>query len=84
MSRHTHGLTLRERVLMFFARHPDEELSTSDILDKFGCHDPKIVGKSLMYAASHGVLRKEWSPGGPAMYSAGPALLAEVSPRRAR
>lgn len=71
-------LTLRERVLMFFARNPDEELSTHDIMEKFGILHSKSVKKGLMYAVDQALLERRWTLGSVAVYSAGPALLAEV------
>ncbi len=70
--------SLRERVLMFFAVNPGEELNTLDIMAKFGVPNRVTVGRSLRYAVEHGVLNRRWAVHTVAVYSAGPALLAEV------
>ena len=73
-----HPLTLRERVILFFARHPEEELSTRDVMTKFGMLNRHAVRASLRSAVSQGVLACAWQPGMTGIYSAGPMLLVEV------
>lgn len=72
-------LTLRESVLLFFCRNPEESLNTFDIMTKWGISDRVTVGRLLRGAVEQALLDRQWSPNtGPAVYSAGPALLAEV------
>lgn len=70
-------------VCVFFARHPDEELTAQDIGSKWGVN-PQYVGKSLRYAQIKGWLAstKKANPNAPTkkilFYSAGPRLLKEI------
>lgn len=70
-------------VAVFFAVNPDEELTASDIGEKWGVN-PNNVGKSLRYAQSKGWLRAVKKPNPKAttkkvlFYSAGPRLLKEI------
>jgi hypothetical protein len=74
----TRAMTLRERVVVFFARNPSEELTTHDIVEKFGASDTRSAKQSLRQAVYVGVLRFDWQPGVIGVYSAGPVLRAEV------
>ena len=71
-------LTLRERVLLYFARNVDEELTSRDIAEKFDCRDVRAAGRALRYAVDQGLLCREWQTRQLAVYSAGPVLKAEV------
>jgi hypothetical protein len=71
-------MTLRERVLIYFGRNPDEELNTHDIIEKFGSSDVRAVGRALRYAVEQGVLSRRFETRQLAVYSAGPELLREV------
>jgi hypothetical protein len=71
-------LTLRERVLLYFARNPDECLTSRDIAQKFDCRDVKAAGRALRYAVEQGLLCREWQTRQLAVYSAGPVLRQEV------
>jgi hypothetical protein len=71
-------MTLRERVVLYFGRNPDEELTSHDVLAKWGISDVRIVRNSLRYAVEQGVITRHWRPGQLAVYSAGPVLKAEV------
>jgi hypothetical protein len=71
-------MTLRERVVLYFGRNPDEELTSHDVLAKWGISDVRIVRNSLRYAVRQGVITRHWQPGQLAVYSAGPVLRQEV------
>ena len=71
-------MTLRERVVLYFGRNPDEELTSHDVLAKWGISDVRIVRNSLRYAVEQGVITRQWQPGQLAVYSAGPVLRQEV------
>jgi hypothetical protein len=71
-------MTLRERVVLYFGRNPDEELTSHDVLAKWGISDVRIVRNSLRYAVRQGVIACNWRPGQLAVYSAGPVLRQEV------
>jgi hypothetical protein len=71
-------MTLRERVLLYFGRNPDEELTSRDIAEKFDARDVREVGRALRYAVEQGLLCREWQTRQLAVYSAGPVLKAEV------
>ena len=51
-------LTLRERVLLYFGRNPDEELTSRDIAEKFDARDVREAGRALRYAVEQGLLWK--------------------------
>jgi hypothetical protein len=71
-------MTLRERVLIYFGRNPDEELTSRDIAEKFNARDVREAGRALRYAVEQGLLCREWQTRQLAVYSAGPVLLREV------
>ena len=71
-------LTLRERVLLYFGRNPDEELTSRDIAEKFDARDVREAGRALRYAVEQGVLSRRFETRQLAVYSAGPELRREV------
>lgn len=72
------ALNLRERAILYFGRNPDEELTSHDVMAKWGLTNAASVRNSLRYAVSQGVISCEWKPGQLAVYSAGPDLRKEV------
>lgn len=73
-------LGLSFRVVLFFGRYPDEELSTLDIAVKFDT-PARTVGGCLQRAVRDGMLAKDQGTGGRgklATYTAGPMLLSMV------
>lgn len=73
------------RVVLFFARNPEEELTSADITMKFDIPADKVHG-TLNRAARDGMLRRagqhRGGRGRVLVYSAGDALLALIGERR--
>jgi hypothetical protein len=80
MAKQLNALGLSFRVVLFFGRNPEEELTTLDIAEKFdtpvrtveGCLH-RAVRDDLLAKASRGGGR-----GNPSVYCAGPVLLSMV------
>ena len=71
-------MTLRERVLIYFGRNVDEELTSRDIASKFEARDVREAGRALRYAVEQGLLCRRFEARQLAVYSAGPELRREV------
>ena len=67
------------RILLFFARNPDECLTALDIESKFGIDLGTVLNAVSKYGRA-GLLERvdDNGPGLPALYGAGPALLAAI------
>ena len=69
---------LRDQVLVFFARNPDEALMLSDIEAKFAVHR-STAQQCVRHMAKAGLVSKaQGKKTAPLVVSAGPALLAMV------
>jgi hypothetical protein len=76
---------LPQLVILFFARHPEEELTAGDISEKFDV-PTRRVNKRLKAAVRDGMLVcDEGAPGrgNNSVYSAGPMLLKLIGARMA-
>jgi hypothetical protein len=73
------AMTLVDRVVVFFARNPEESLSSQDVSVKFGVALEDVYF-SLRHAVEDERLKKEisGSRANGAVYSAGPALLTTI------
>ena len=73
------------RVVLFFARNPEEELTTTDIALKFAI-PPLNVRSTLAIAVANGMLRRRGGNNGGRgkllIYSAGDTLLSLIGERR--
>lgn len=81
-ARHLYVDALWLRVTLYFARNPDEELTTFDVADKFETN-PRHVTALLRRAVDDGVLRKSGTcgRGNVSTYQAGPNLLRHIGHR---
>jgi hypothetical protein len=52
-------ITTRERLCIFFAANPDEELTTQDIKDKFGLNNINRVRETLALMDKAGLVKRE-------------------------
>lgn len=73
------SVRLVDRVLVFFARHPEEVLSTTDVSIKFDVSQEE-VRTCLRHAVEDGRIAKQSKGRGPhpVVYSAGPVLLQMI------
>lgn len=80
MSQKAIRLSLAYRMTVFFARNPDEELTSADVVTKFGVESTSIH-RSLSASVETGLLERVSSGAGRgrlAIYSAGDELLKEI------
>lgn len=78
-------LSLSYRVTLFFARHPDEELTCEDVVTKFSDAGVDIanVYRHLQSNVTLGLLERErMTCAGAATYRAGATLLQEIGAAR--
>ena len=78
-------ITLAERLVIFFARNPDEELTTKDVVEKFDVQVPRDINSRLRDSIASGRLAvKLAGPGNgrSRVYSAGETLLYEIGERQ--
>jgi hypothetical protein len=80
MAQHVNATAFALRVVLFFARNHDEELTTVDIRDKFGVPVEQVVNR-LSRSVRNGMLARESSGpgrGNCCTYSAGWRLLEMI------
>ena len=77
-------MSIVTHVAVYFALHPDAELTIVDIADRWSAV-PNNIGKTLTYAASKGWVDSKLKTNPTAgrrairVYSAGPRLLKEIA-----
>lgn len=77
-------MSIVTHVAVYFALHPDAELTTADIADRWGAV-PNNIGKTLEYAASKGWVESKLKTNpidgrrAIRVYSVGPRLLKEIA-----
>ena len=85
MGKHIDSKSGALRVVLFFARNPEEELTTTDIALKFAI-PPLNVRSTLAIAVANGMLRRRGGNNGGRgkllIYSAGDTLLSLIGERR--
>ena len=85
MGKHIDSKSGALRVVLFFARNPEEELTTTDIALKFAI-PPLNVRSTLAIAVANGMLRRSGGYNGGRgkllIYSAGDMLLSLIGERR--
>lgn len=85
MGKHIDTKSFALRVVLFFARNPEEELTTTDIALKFAI-PPLNVRSTLAIAVANGMLRRRGGNNGGRgkllIYSAGDTLLSMIGERR--
>ncbi len=64
--------SLSFRTCIFFARNPDEWLTSADVADKYGVPS-NTVSQTLQYSVESGLLRRE-TVANKSVYTAGPTL----------
>lgn len=70
------------RLCVYFARNPDEELSTQDIRAKFGIRGLRICEQLRKAVANRLLELAEERAGKAYVYRAGPALLEMIGEKR--
>jgi hypothetical protein len=76
--------SLAWRVTMFFARNPEEELTSTDIVEKFGVPLAEVHGRLNRAVSDEMLSRTSSGPGRgrKTTYSAGRALLESIGERK--